>query len=158
MIRRVRTADGRTWWVRSSISWTRRAMTDEFEHDMTDFGHGIIMLVILVALTLFVVFWTPAEVVRPAWFVLLVLLLLLLLPVSWALQRPWLIRVHTSGPVGTEGEHGDAGPRVLRGLTPGVGVTWTASDDDGLSGSRMVIEAPSVWLERNAAHPELGSI
>ncbi|PZS39283.1 MAG: hypothetical protein DLM62_09125 [Pseudonocardiales bacterium] len=120
----MRTADGRTWWVRSSISWTKRAMTDEFEHDMTDFGHGIIMLVILVALTLFVVFWTPADVVRPAWFVLLVLLLLMVLPVSWALQRPWLIKVHTNGPAG--GEHWED---VVRGMMPAREKVYQIVDD-----------------------------
>ncbi len=126
MIRRVRTADGRIWWVRSSISWTRRAMTEQFEHDMTDFGHGVIMLIILIALTLFVVFWTPAEVVRPAWFVLLVFLILLMLPVSWALQRPWLIRVHTSGPVGTDGEHLE---EVVRGMIPARETVYQIVDD-----------------------------
>jgi hypothetical protein len=126
MIRRVRTADGRTWWVRSSISWTRRAMTEQFEHDMTDFGHGVIMLIMLVALTLFVVFWTPAEVVRPAWFVLLVFLILLMLPVSWAMQRPWLIRVHTNGPVGTDGEHWE---EVVRGMIPARETVYQIVDD-----------------------------
>ncbi|MFN2478435.1 MAG: hypothetical protein ABR615_04600 [Pseudonocardiaceae bacterium] len=126
MMRKVRTADGRTWRVRSTISWTRRAMTDEFEHDMTDFGHGVIMLIIIVALTLFVVFWTPSDVVRPAWFVLLVLLLLLMLPVSWALQRPWLIRV------GTEGEHWED---VVGGMIPAREKVYQIIDDLKRTGS-----------------------
>ncbi|MGB8993837.1 MAG: DUF983 domain-containing protein [Pseudonocardiaceae bacterium] len=126
MMRVVRAADRRTWRVRSSISWTRRAMADEFEHDMTDYGHGVVMLGIVVALTLFVVFWTPAEVVVPAWFVLLILLILLLLPVSWALQRPWIITAHTDEPVGTEGEHWEG---VVRGMIPARDETRRVVDD-----------------------------
>ncbi len=147
MMRKVRTADGRTWWVRSRISWTRRAMTDEFEHNMTDYGHGIIMLSIVVALTLFVVFWTPAEVVRPAWFVLLILLVLLVLPVSWALQRPWVITVHTNEPVGTEGEHWEG---VVRGMIPARDEAYqivddlkkTGSPDDGNGSLVRVLSTP----------------
>ncbi|MBA2473431.1 MAG: DUF983 domain-containing protein [Pseudonocardiales bacterium] len=132
MMRVVRAADRRTWWVRSRISWTRRAMADEFEHDMTDYGHGAIMLGIVVALTLFVVFWTPADVVIPAWFVLLILLLLLVLPVSWALQRPWIITAHTDEPAGTEGEHWEG---VVRGMIPAREETYQVVDDLKKTGS-----------------------
>jgi hypothetical protein len=107
-------------------------MADEFEHDMTDYGHGIVMLGILVALTLFVVFWTPAEVVRPAWFLLLILLFLLVLLVSWAWQRPWVITAYTDEPVGTEGEHWEG---VVRGLGLAREETYQVVDDLKKTGS-----------------------
>ncbi|PZS21000.1 MAG: hypothetical protein DLM60_07860 [Pseudonocardiales bacterium] len=132
MMRVVRAADRRTWMVRSRISWTRRAMADEFEHDMTDYGHGIVMLGIVVALTLFVVFWTPADVVRPAWFLLLILLFLLVLLVSWAWQRPWVITAHTDEPMGTEGERWEG---VVRGMIPAREETYQVVDDLRRTGS-----------------------
>jgi hypothetical protein len=116
MMREVRAADRRTWRVRSSISWTRPAMAEQFEHDMAaGYVSGIAMLGVVVVLTLFVVFWTPTDVVIPAWFVLLLLLILLLLPVAWALQRPWVITAYTAEPPGTEGEHWEG---VVRGMVP----------------------------------------
>jgi hypothetical protein len=105
MRRVVRAQDRRTWVLRSKISWTGSAGED-FEHDMADrYVHGIAMVGVIVALTLFVVFWTPPDVVIPAWFVLLILLLVLLVPVGWALQRPWVITADTDEPVGSGGEH-----------------------------------------------------
>ncbi|MDQ3762504.1 MAG: DUF983 domain-containing protein [Actinomycetota bacterium] len=113
MVRLVRAKDGRTWTVRSRISWNRPAMAEQFEHDMAaGYVSGIAMVGVVVVLTLFVVFWTPAEVVIPAWFVLSILLLLLLLPMGWALQRPWVITADTAEPMGSEGEHWEG---VVRG-------------------------------------------
>jgi hypothetical protein len=99
MTRRVRSnPDGRLWEIQRRISWTRPAMADQFEHDLAaGYVSGIAMLGILAVLTLFVVFWTPTNVVIPPWFVLLLLLVLLLLPVLWALQRPWVITAATDG-------------------------------------------------------------
>jgi hypothetical protein len=122
----VRAADKRTWTVRSSISWTRPAMADQFEHDMTDYAPGIAMLVVIVVLTLSVVFWTPAEVVIPAWFMLLMLLVLLLVPVLWALQRPWIITAHTDEPLGTDGEVWEG---VMRGMISAREETRRVADD-----------------------------
>lgn len=112
MIRQVRGADRRNWTVRSSISWTRPAMSDQFEHDMAaGYVSGIAMLGVVAVLTLFVVFWTPVGI--PTWFALLILLILLMLPMLWAVQRPWVVIVHTDEPIGTEGEHWEG---VVRGL------------------------------------------
>ncbi|MGH8965094.1 MAG: DUF983 domain-containing protein, partial [Actinomycetes bacterium] len=57
-------------------------------------------------IVLFVLFWTPAGVVVPSWLVLLFLLLLMLLPMQWALRRPWTIVAKTlPEPVETAAEH-----------------------------------------------------
>jgi hypothetical protein len=99
MAQRVRSnPDGRLWEVQRRISWTRPAMADQFEHDLAaGYVSGVAMLGILAVLILFVVFWTPTDVVIPPWFVLLLLLVLLLMPVLWALQRPWVITAATDG-------------------------------------------------------------
>jgi hypothetical protein len=98
--------DDRIWIVRRRISWTRPTLADQFEHDLAaGYVSGIAMLGILTVLILFVVFWTPTDVVIPAWFMLLLLLVLLLLPVLWALQRPWVITADTTEPRATNGEH-----------------------------------------------------
>jgi uncharacterized protein (DUF983 family) len=130
MMRVVRAPDRRTWTVRSRISWTKPPMADQFDHDLAadpaSYVSGIVMLAIIVAMTLFVVFWTPASVVVPAWFVLLILLILLLLPVSWALQRPWVITAHTKEPIGTEGELWEG---IVRGMGPAREETHRVLDD-----------------------------
>lgn len=113
---RAATEDRRVWVVRSRISWTRPAMADQFEHDLAaGYVSGVAMLGVLAVLTLFVVFWTPTDVVIPAWFVLLLLLVLLLMPVLWALQRPWVITADTAEPPGTGGEHWEG---IVRGMVP----------------------------------------
>ncbi len=117
----------RTWTVRSSISWTRPAMADQFETDMAvGYFSGIAMLAIVAALTLFVVFWTPAGLVVPAWFALLILLALLMLPVLWALQRPWVVSAHTEDPPETGGEYWEG---VVRGAVSAREATLRAIDD-----------------------------
>jgi hypothetical protein len=127
MMRMVRAADRRTWTVQSRISWTKPAMADQFEHDMAaGYVSCIAMLGVVVVLTLFVVFWTPAGVVIPAWFVLLILLVLLMLPVSWALQRPWIITAYTTEPIETEGEHWEG---IVRGMIPAREETYRVADD-----------------------------
>lgn len=110
----VRTADGRTWMVDSRISWTRPQRADQFEHDMAaGYLPGAAMMGVILVLTLFVVLWTPAGVVIPGWFVLLILLVLLLVPVWWALQRPWVITARTDEPIPAEGEHWEV---IVRGI------------------------------------------
>jgi hypothetical protein len=91
-------------------------MADQFEHDLAaGYVSGVAMLGVLTVLILFVVFWTPTDVVVPAWFVLLLLLALLLLPVVWAVQRPWVITADTSEPHSTGGEHWEG---IVRGMVP----------------------------------------
>ena len=127
MTRVVRAADRRIWTVRSRISWTKPAMADQFEHDMAaGYVSGVAMLGVLVVLILFVMFWTPTEVVIPAWFGLLLLLILLLIPVLWALQRPWIITAHTTDPVGTQGEYWEG---VVRGMVPAREETSRIAED-----------------------------
>ena len=106
MRRVVRGGDGRTWTVQSTINWYQPATAEQFEHDMADgYAPGIVMLVVVVALILFVVFWTPPGLVVPSWLVLLFLLVLMVLPIQWALRRPWTIVAKTTEPVDTAGEH-----------------------------------------------------
>lgn len=132
MIRVVRANDRRTWTVRSSINWTGQALADEFECDVTNNRHGVGVLLALFALTLVVVFWTPADVVRPAWFVLLFLLFLLMVPVFWALQRPWVITAYTAEPSGTDGEHWEG---VVGGMLPARDETHRVIEDLKTKGS-----------------------
>lgn len=116
MMRMVRDDDGRTWIVRSRISWTKPERAYGFEHDMAgDYLPGLAMLGVVLVLTLFVVFWTPGNVVIPAWFVLAVLLVLLMVPVWWAWQRPWIITARTDEPLATEGEHWEG---IVHGVFP----------------------------------------
>ncbi|MDQ4009705.1 MAG: DUF983 domain-containing protein [Actinomycetota bacterium] len=106
MRRAVRGADGRNWVIQSTINWSQPATAEQFEHDMADgYVAAIVIVGVVVALSLFVVFWTPAGVVVPSWLVLLFLLALLVLPIQWALRRPWTIVAKTSEPVGSAGEH-----------------------------------------------------
>jgi hypothetical protein len=124
MIRVVRAADKRTWTVRSSISWSKPAMADQFELDLAvGFVSGIVMLGVVVVLMLFLVFWTPSGVVIPAWFVLLILLILLLIPVLWALQRPWVITAYTTEPPSERWEG------VVRGMVLAREETRRIADD-----------------------------
>jgi hypothetical protein len=115
MRRVVQADDRRTWTIHSKISWTKPDRAEQFEHDMAaaSYLHGVAMLGLVIVLTLFLVFWTPAGVVIPAWFVLFILLVLLLVLVSWALQRPWVITAHTDQPIETRGEHWEG---VVRGV------------------------------------------
>lgn len=107
MMRVVQADDRRTWTVHSKISWTKPERAEHFEHDMAaaEYLHGVAMLGLVIVLALFLVFWTPVGVVVPAWFVLFILLVLLLMLVSWALRRPWIITAHTDQPIETRGEH-----------------------------------------------------
>jgi hypothetical protein len=119
--------DGRIWAVRSRISWTRPAMADQFEHDLAaGYVSGVAMLGVLTVLILFVVFWTPTDVVIPAWFMLLLFLILLLLPVLWALQRPWVITADTADPRETDGEHWEG---IVRGVVPAREEMFRIVDD-----------------------------
>lgn len=98
-------SDGRGWEVHSWINWSQPATEDEFDHDMAaGYVSGIVMLVVIVALVLFVVFWTPSGVFVPSWLVLLFLLLLMVLPMQWAMRRPWTIEARTDDSVATSGE------------------------------------------------------
>ena len=106
MRRVVRGADGRSWTVQRTINWYQPATAEQFEHDMAaGYVSGVAMLGVVVALSLFVLFWTPAGVVVPSWLVLLFLLVLMVLPIQWALRRPWTIVAKAPEPVDTAGEH-----------------------------------------------------
>lgn len=127
MMREVRAHDGRVWAVRSRISWTRPAMADQFEYDMAGgYVSGVAMLGVLVVLILFVVFWTPTDVVMPAWFGLLLLLALLLIPMLWAFQRPWIISAFTTDPAGGEAEYWEG---IVRGMVPAREEARRIADD-----------------------------
>jgi hypothetical protein len=106
MTRVVRGKDERIWTVKSSINWSQPATAEQFEHDMAaGYVSGLAMLVVVVAMVLFVLFWTPAGVVVPSWLVLLFLLLLMVLPMQWMLKRSWTIMAETPATAETAGEH-----------------------------------------------------
>jgi hypothetical protein len=96
MTRVVRGADGRRWTVRNHVNWSEPAAEQQFEHDVAA-GHlsGIMILLLVVALVLAVVLWTPSGVVVPGWLVFAFLVLLSLLPLNWALNRSWTIVAET---------------------------------------------------------------
>jgi hypothetical protein len=52
-----------------------------------------------------VLFWTPAGVVVPSWWVLSFLLLLMVAPMQWMLKRPWTIVAETPATAEKAGEH-----------------------------------------------------
>jgi hypothetical protein len=137
MERVVRDRKRRKWTVRSRISWTKPQMADQFEHDVAA-GHleGVWMLVILALLTLVVVIRTPEEVVRPAWFVLL---LLLLLPFLCALQRPWVITAETPDPIESAGERWEG---VVYGLLSARDETARIAEDLEDKGEPDVVNGP----------------
>jgi len=115
MTREVLSPDGRSWIVQSTIHWAP-AQEEQFENDMAaGFVSGIAMLGVVIVLILFVVFWTPPGVwsAVPSWLMLLLLLVLMILPIQWAVRRPWTIEARTAEPVDTEGEH-------WRGVVHGV--------------------------------------
>jgi len=104
MVRTVTGADGRQWTVRSRLEWRSPATSDDFEHDVSvGNAAAIVLLVLVVALGLTLIVWTPDDVVVPLWVVLLVLMAVLFFPTRWALRRPWTIVAET-------GEGGQADP------------------------------------------------
>jgi hypothetical protein len=152
MMRVVRASDRRSWTIRSQISWTRPAMADQFEHDMAGgYVSGIAMIGVLVVMVLFVVFWTPATVVIPSWFALLFLLVLLLIPVLWAMQRPWVITAYTPASAGRESEYWEG---IVRGMVPAREEAYRIADDlaskgvpDDVSGPLVRIAPPDLYSE-----------
>lgn len=107
MTRDVLSPDGRSWTVQSTIHWSP-AQEEQFENDMAaGYVSGIAMLGVVVVLTLFVLFWTPPEVwsTVPSWLMLLLLLVLMTLPIQWAMRRPWTIEAKTAEPTDTSGEY-----------------------------------------------------
>lgn len=106
MIREVRAHDGRNWRVRSEINWSKPVLDQEFEHDVAaSRAAGIVMLALVILMVIMVGFFAPAEVVFPMWLKLALFALLLVLPVHWALSRPWTIVAETHEPLDSSGEH-----------------------------------------------------
>jgi hypothetical protein len=106
MTRFVRGKDERIWTVQSRINWSQPATAEQFEHDMAaGYVSGVAMLVVVVALVLFVLVWTPAGVVMPPWLVLSLLLVLMVAAMQWMLKRPWTIVADTPRTGEKESEH-----------------------------------------------------
>jgi hypothetical protein len=98
MNRLVQGDDGRDWVVRADMEWRQPATTDNFDHDVAgSYGPGIAMLVVIVALGLILIVWTPAGVVVPAWVLLALLVIALFFPLRWILRRPWTVVAETEG-------------------------------------------------------------
>lgn len=100
MIREVRALDGRIWTVRREISWSRPPRLQEFDHDIAA-GKvaGLAVLSLIVVMVLGIFYWTPAGVVLPWWLILAFVVVLLLIPLQWALARPWTIVAFTHQPL-----------------------------------------------------------
>lgn len=111
----VRGADGRQWTVRSQLDWRTPATSDEFEHDVA-VGNtaGIVLLILVIALGVTLIAWTPDDVVVPLWVILLILLAIFFFPARWALRRPWTLVAET-GDDG-EGEPVERWVGVVRGV------------------------------------------
>jgi Na+/melibiose symporter-like transporter len=111
----VRGADGRQWTVRSQLDWRAPATSDEFENDVNPGNAAaIVLLVLVVALGVILIVWTPDDVVVPLWVVMLILLAILFFPARWALRRPWTVVAET-------GDNGENEPverwvGVVRGM------------------------------------------
>jgi hypothetical protein len=98
MNRLVQGDDGRDWEVRADMEWRQPATTDNFDHDVAgSYGPGVAMLVVIVALGLILIVWTPAGVVVPAWVFLALLVVALFFPLRWILRRPWTVVAETEG-------------------------------------------------------------
>ena len=100
MIREVRAPDGRIWTVRREINWSRPPRLQEFDHDIAA-GKvaGLAILGLIVFMVLGIFYWTPAGVVLPWWLILTFVVVLLLIPLQWALARPWTIVAATHQPL-----------------------------------------------------------
>ena len=98
MNRLVQGDDGRDWVVRADMEWRQPVTTDNFDHDVAgSYGPGIAMLVVIVALGLILIVWTPAGVVVPAWVFLALMVVALFFPLRWVLRRPWTVVAETEG-------------------------------------------------------------
>lgn len=103
----VRAADGRTWMVRRYINWARPDIAQGFEHDVAAGKRaGIAMLCVVAAMVIALVVWyASTDVYIPTWALLGFLTVVMLVPLNWAITRPWTILVDTHEPLATSGEH-----------------------------------------------------
>lgn len=98
MQRLIGGADGRTWTVRGRMEISPPAVGDDFEHDVhAGPTAGVGMAIIVVAMLIGLIIWTPANVYVPVWLPLAICLVLLFFPVRWLLRRPWTLVAETSG-------------------------------------------------------------
>ena len=96
MTRNVTGKDGREWTVHSTFEWRSPATSDDFEHDVSvGSAAAIVLLIVVLALGVILIAWTPDDVVVPLWVVMLVLLAILFFPTRWALRRPWTVVAET---------------------------------------------------------------
>ena len=92
MIRQVQAADGRSWTVRSHLNWVTPAIGDDFEHDVAPgYMSAGVLGVVFALLVVVLVAWMPTPVVVPGWLLLVLALILVALPIRWALRRPWTL-------------------------------------------------------------------
>ncbi len=135
----VRDKNRRKWTVRSRISWTKPQMADQFEHDVAAGRENQIILVILLVLTLIVVLRIPNDVVIPAWFVEFLLVVLLLLPFLWAVQRPWIITAETDEPIVSDRERWEG---VVYGILSAREETKQIADELHDNGEPDIVHGP----------------
>jgi hypothetical protein len=92
MNRQVRAADGRRWIVRSHMNWVSPAIGDDFEHDVAPgYVSATVLGLVFLLLVVVLVAWTPAPVIVPEWLLLVLVIVLVALPIRWALRRPWTL-------------------------------------------------------------------
>ncbi len=115
MVREVRAADGRNWTVRREIHWVRPAHEQQFEHDVSVSQlSGFVMMGLVIAMVVAVAIWTPPGVYLPAWLIVALVVVVLLVPAQWAVTRPWVIEANTFEPLDSAGEHWEGTVRGLR--------------------------------------------
>jgi hypothetical protein len=133
----VRGADGRQWTVRSQLDWRSPVTADDFEHDVS-VGNtaAVVLLVLVIALAVILVVWTPDDVVIPSWVVLLIALAILFFPTRWALRRPWTVVAET-------GDNGENEP-VERWVGVVRGVFTQRTQVNRVARSIMVDSVPGI--------------
>lgn len=98
MNRQVRGADGREWTVRTQLEWRKPATVEDFEHDVRGGNApGVIMVAVLILFLVVLLAWMPEGVVVPAWFLLLLAMMVLFFPLRWIWRRPWTVVAETAG-------------------------------------------------------------
>jgi hypothetical protein len=133
----VRGADQRQWTVRSQLDWRSPATSDDFEHDVSvGNAAAIVLLVLVLALGVILIWWTPDDVVVPLWVVMLILMAILFFPARWALRRPWTVVAET-------GDNGENEP-VERWVGVVRGVFTQRQQVNRVARSIMVDSVPGI--------------
>jgi hypothetical protein len=94
----VHASDGRTWALRRRIRWRYTATPVQFEHDLTQGGAPIVLGGLALFWCAVGYLWLGDHVHVPWYFGIAALLTVALIPLRWAVTRPWLLTAETTGP------------------------------------------------------------